>query len=82
MKVNKLIKINVLPLAALLRRTLNSLCKVIIILIHNIFNRDGINQNLTGIRNKPIKDLNQFKAKILVEGSKEENKFAIIFSYI
>ena len=43
--------------------------------------RDGINQYIDGIINKPIKVLNQFKDKlnIEVEGSNTENKFVIIF---
>lgn len=83
MNENNEIKISVFPLIdSLLINTLNSLCKVIIILIQSIFIRDGINQNIGGIINSPINELIQFNdINILVDGSKEENKFAIIFNY-
>ena len=81
-KENKEIKIKVLPLNLLcLIKFLNSLCKVKIILIHNIFNRLGINQNMGGIIKIPIIILIQFNDKLkLVLGSKVENRFAIIFN--
>lgn len=74
--------IKVLPLILkFLIKILYSLCKVIIILIHKIFNREGISQNIEGIIKIPIKDLNQFNDKLkFVAGSKEENKLAIIFN--
>lgn len=50
-------------------------------LIQIIVNRDGINQYIDGIIKIPIRDLNQFRDKWkFVVGSKEENKFAIIFN--
>lgn len=62
-------------------KVLNSLCKVIKILFQKIFIREGKNQNIIGKKRIPRNDLNQFKdkLKILVEGSKIENKFIIIF---
>lgn len=82
--LNKEIKINVDPLILLLAiKTLNSLCKVLIILIQIIFIRDGINQNILGNKSKPKKVLNQFKFKLkFVEGSKELNRLVIIFNSI
>jgi hypothetical protein len=79
--VNKDIKIKVLPLNSLvLIKFLNSLCKVRVSLIHNIFIREGINQYMGGIIKSPKKILIQFIDKPkFVEGSKVENKFAIIF---
>lgn len=46
-----------------------------------MFNREGKNQKIIGKNKIPNKELNQFKdkLKILVEGSKIENKFIIIF---
>lgn len=81
---NKLIKINVAPFNEGSSRILNSLCKVIIILYHNILYRDGINQYIGGIINNPIIDLIQFneKLKILDVGSKTENKLVIIFNLL
>ena len=79
---NNEIKINVLPLELILPiKILNSLCKVIIILIQIKVKREGINQYIEGIIKMPIKVLNQFRESLkLVVGSKEENKFAIIFN--
>lgn len=64
------------------KRVLNSLCKVKRILFQIIWYREGINQKEHGINNKPKKVLNQFREslKIVVEGSKTENKFVIIFN--
>lgn len=64
------------------KSVLNSLCKVSKTLFQIMLNRDGINQKEHGIINKPIKVLNQFneRLKIVVEGSKTENKFVIIFN--
>jgi hypothetical protein len=60
---------------------LNSLWRVIKILFQNKEIREGKNQNSIGKNIIPKKVLNQFKDrfKILVEGSKIENKFIIIF---
>ena len=80
---NKLIKIKVLPLNPLFPNSvLNSLCSVIIIIFHKNINREGINQNDTGIIKNPINVLNQFNEneKIEVDGSNTENKFIIIFN--
>lgn len=77
------IKIKVVPWAPVSPiKTLNSLCNVWVILFQIIKYRDGINQYIEGINNSPIKVLNQFndKLKILVDGSKTENKFVIIFN--
>lgn len=62
---------------------LNSLIKNLIIIFHIIINRDGINQNWYG-KIKIIKlILNQLRENfILVEGSKIENRFIIIFIFI
>lgn len=77
---NKEININVLPLIFELTKILNSLWRVEEIKIHNILNRDGIIQYI-GVKNIKInKALNQFKLKEkILDGSKDENKFAIIF---
>lgn len=79
---NKEIKIKVVPFKfELLIKILNSLCKVIIILIQIIVKREGINQYIDGKIKIPIKALNQLSDKLkFVVGSKEENKFAIIFN--
>lgn len=54
---------------------------MVVILFHRIVDRDGINQNLDGIIINPIVVLNQFNdIDQLDEGSKEENRFIIIFS--
>jgi hypothetical protein len=44
--------------------------------------RDGINQTLVGISNRPIAVLVQFSDKLLISvvGSKIENRFLITFS--
>jgi hypothetical protein len=79
---NKDTKIKVLPLILFaLIRVLNSLCKVIMILIHNRFIREGISQYIEGISINPNKVLIQFNLILkLVVGSKELNKFVIIFN--
>jgi hypothetical protein len=63
-------------------KVLNSLNKVIKIVFHKILIREGINQYEYGININPINVLNQFneKLKIVVEGSKTENKLVIIFN--
>lgn len=63
-------------------KVLNSLWRVNKILFQIIWYREGINQKEQGIKSNPIKVLNQFKdkLKIVVEGSKTENKFVIIFN--
>jgi len=79
-KVNRLVKKIVLPLnTGVLIKTLNSLCKSWFIRIHIIEIREGISQYIGGIIKIINKDLIQFKEKIIVDGSKVENKF-IIFS--
>ena len=65
----------------LLIKILNSLWSIIIIRIHAIFIRDGINQYIDGIKkiNKIV--LIQFIDKYEnVVGSKEEKRFIIIFN--
>lgn len=62
---------------------LNSLIKNLKIIFQNIINREGISQNWNGKIKiiKPI--LSQFiDSLILVEGSKIENRFIIIFNFI
>lgn len=55
--------------------------RVIKILFQKIFIREGKNQNIIGKKRIPRNELSQFKdrLKILVDGSKMENKFIIIF---
>lgn len=55
--------------------------RVIKILFQKTLNRDGKNQNTIGKNKIPKNELSQFKdkLKIVVEGSKIENKFIIIF---
>lgn len=61
--------------------TLNSLCNVEITKFHNMLIRDGINQNIGGIIISPKNVLIQFRDEFqFVEGSKDENKLAIIFN--
>jgi hypothetical protein len=77
------IKIKVLPLILSdLIKILNSLCNVLKILYHINLKRLGINQKVIGMIRNPIIVLNQFKdiPKILVVGSKDENRFVIIFN--
>lgn len=75
-------KINELPwLFFIFIKILNSLCKVLIILYHINWNREGINQNNIGINKNPNIVLSQFKGKYkVVIGSNTENKLVIIFS--
>lgn len=78
--LNKEMKIIEDPLILGPRSVLNSLCKVIEILFHNVLRRDGINQNDEGIINRPISVLVQLNDVLqLVEGSNDENRLAIIF---
>lgn len=82
-KVNKEINIKVVPLK--LKgpiNVLNSLCKVIKIVFQKMFNREGNIQKIIGKNNNPNMELIQLKEKlkILVEGSKIENKFVIMFT--
>lgn len=82
---NKEIKMRIVLLYLLKEfKALNSLNRYLIILIHIIEIRLGINQKLKGIIINPNKVLNQFsdKLNILVEGSKVENKFVIIVNYL
>ncbi len=83
MKRDKNIKVVPLNLE-IPKRVLNSLCKVEKILFQNMNIRLGMNQNIIGKNKIPKKVLNQFseKLKILVEGSKIENKFIIIFNLV
>lgn len=64
------------------KSVLNSLNKVNKMLFHSKLIREGSIQKEYGIIIKPIKVLIQFKdkLKIVVEGSKTENKFVIIFN--
>lgn len=83
-KINKKSLINIIKFnGEYLRIILNSLIKNLNIIFQNIVNREGISQNWNG-KTKIIKPiLSQFIDRfILVEGSKIENKFIIIFSFI
>jgi hypothetical protein len=64
------------------KSVLNSLCKVKRILFQTNEYRDGINQKAVGINVSPKIVLIQFKERFitLVEGSKTENRFVIIFN--
>jgi hypothetical protein len=57
------------------------LCNVVIIEFHKKWKREGINQYIDGIINRPKNVLIQFRdmLKMVVEGSKTENKLVIIF---
>lgn len=81
-KVNKLIKI-IKFLREYLMIILNSLIKNLKIIFHIIINRDGMSQYWYG-KIKIIRNiLSQFSENfILVEGSKIENKFIIMFNFI
>lgn len=84
-KVNKEINIKVEPLNLdTPSKVLNSKWRIKKILFQNIERREGKNQNIMGKNKIPRVVLNQFneKLKILVEGSKIENKFIIIFRLI
>jgi hypothetical protein len=63
-------------------KVLNSLCNVKKILFQKWERREGRNQKIIGNINNPKNELIQFRErlKILVEGSKIENKFIIIFN--
>lgn len=77
---NKEIIIRFIPLKFFIGiMVLISLLIKIINLVQIQFKRDGINQNVLGIKVIINKILNQFNDKILVDGSKDENKFVIIF---
>lgn len=81
-KKKSLIKI-IKFIAEYLRIILNSLIKNLKIIFHIIINREGINQNWNGKIKIINLILNQFNDNfILVEGSKIENKFIIIFNFI
>lgn len=80
---NSEMKMKVLPLWPFgARSVLNSLFKVRRILFHKIWWREGISQNMGGIRASPRKVLIQLRErpKMLEEGSKTENRFVIIFT--
>jgi hypothetical protein len=81
-KVNNEINIKVVPEYLWIpNKVLNSLWRVVKILFQKIFKRDGINQNIIGKNKIPKNELIQLRdrLKILVDGSKIENKFIIIF---
>lgn len=66
-----------------LRIILNSLIKNLKIMFHDMVNREGINQYWNGKIRIISLILSQFiESLILVEGSKIENKFIIIFNFI
>lgn len=83
-RINRKSLINIIIFRAeYLRIALNSLIKDLNIIFQNIMNRDGINQYWNG----KIKIINLILIQfidnfILVEGSKIENKFVIIFNFI
>lgn len=82
MNRNNLINIIIFDIEYL-RITLNSLIRNLNRMFQNMIYREGISQNWNGKIKiiKPI--LSQFIDRfILVEGSKIENKFAIMFSFI
>lgn len=83
---NKEIKIKEDPLLIFLLpiKVLNSECSLIRIIFHRTKCRDGINQYVEGINNRPRRVLNQLMDRLfnLVDGSKTENKFLIIFSLL
>ena len=82
-KENNETKINVPPLEAGPRSVLNSLCRVRVILIQMKFNRDGISQNDEGIMIRQSRLLIQLIDRFqFEEGSKDENRFIIIFRLI
>lgn len=62
-------------------KALNSLCRVWVIFVHNKDQREGEAQYIYGTNSRPSKVDTQFKEKekILEDGSKIENKLAIIF---
>jgi len=73
------IKVN--PLELFFNKFLNSLCNFKLILFHSNLVRDGMNQNIGGMIINPIIVLVQFKDIFQFdEGSKDENKFIIIFN--
>lgn len=81
---NNEIKIKDAPLLIFLFpiRVLNSWCRINIILFHMMKCRDGINQYVDGININPKIVLNQLMDRLfrLVDGSKTENRFLIIFN--
>lgn len=81
---NNVTKITVLPTGEDLRRILNSLCRVLIILNHNKDHREGIIQYNVGINKIPKNVDNQFKGRCIIDviGSNTENKLVIIFNLI
>lgn len=73
-------KTTVVPLWEGRSRALNSVCRIIINLLHNKDHREGEAQYIKGIKRIPNKVEVQFKGKLnLEEGSKIENKLVIIF---
>jgi hypothetical protein len=84
-KEKREINIKVVPLnLEIPNNVLNSKCKVKKILFQNMELREGKNQNNIGKNIIPNIVLIQFKEKlrILVEGSKIENRFIIIFNLV
>ena len=80
---NREINIKVVPLNLLIPiNILNSLWRVKKILFQKRFKREGRNQKIMGKNKIPKIELNQLrdKLKMLVDGSKIENKFIIIFN--
>ena len=81
--VNKLIKINLLPLNPFGPiKVLNSLCNVLMILFHKNDIRLGIIQKDIGIIKNPNNLLDQLRERLKIDlvGSKTENRFVIIFN--
>ena len=80
-KENKLTKSIDVPTWDTERRALNSLCNVLITFLHNRDHREGEAQYKYGINISPKRVEIQLveRLKILDEGSKIENRFAIIF---
>lgn len=81
-KENNEINIKVIPFFLFPNNVLNSLWSLTNKLFQIILNRFGINQKIIGIKIRPIKILIQLSdiLKILVEGSKTEKRFVIIFN--
>jgi len=80
-KINIINLINIIILEGeKLIKILNSLFIYLINIILLIINREGINQNWNGSKNKKINILIQLKdIEKEVEGSKIENRFVIMF---
>lgn len=83
-RINRKSLIKIIKFSAeYLRIILNSLIKNLNIIFQSIMNREGINQNWNGKMKIIIIILSQFiDSFILVEGSKIENRFIIMFNFI